>query len=78
MTMEVILSTAFGRSIDVQGGKGGEVYEAARGLFASIGESSGKYIRYLQFIICKDFVIKYRRGLIMQFLKVEPFSFRDI
>ena len=60
MTMEVILSTAFGRSVDVQGGNGGEVYEAAKGLFASIGESSGKYIRYLQFIICKDFVIKYR------------------
>ena len=29
MTMEVILSTAFGRSLDVQGGKGGELYEAA-------------------------------------------------
>ena len=59
MTMEVILSTAFGRSVDVQGGKGGEVYEAARGLFASIGESSGKYLRYVQFIICKDIMIKY-------------------
>ena len=77
MTMEVILSTAFGRSVDVQGGKGGEVYEAARGLFASIGESSGKYLRYVQFIICKHIMIKYR-GLQYVILKVEPFSFRDI
>ena len=33
MTMEVILSTAFGRSLDVQGGKGGELYEAAAKVF---------------------------------------------
>ena len=29
MTMEVILSTAFGRAVDVQGGKGGKLFEAA-------------------------------------------------
>ena len=31
MTMEVMLSTAFGRSVDVQGEKEGELYEAADG-----------------------------------------------
>lgn len=29
MTMEVILSTAFGRAVDVQGGKGGRLFESA-------------------------------------------------
>ena len=29
LTMEVILSTAFGRAVDVQGGKGGKLFEAA-------------------------------------------------
>ena len=76
MTMEVILSTAFGRSVDVQGGKGGEVYEAARGLFASFGQVSGKYIRYLQFINSKDFVIKFRFGNAI--FEGGTFSFRDI
>ena len=35
MTMEVILSTAFGRSIDVQGGAGGKIVEAAYELFSA-------------------------------------------
>ena len=29
MAMEVILSAAFGRAVDVQGGKGGKLYESA-------------------------------------------------
>ena len=50
MTMGVILSTAFGRSVDVQGGKGGEIYEAACGVFSAFtgGNSS---MRAIQFIL---------------------------
>ena len=33
MTLEVVLSTAFGRSLDVQGGKGGKLFEAAVKVF---------------------------------------------
>ena len=36
MTMEVILATAFGRSVDVQGGAGGRIVEAAYEVFASL------------------------------------------
>ena len=36
MTMEVILATAFGRSMDVQGGAGGRIVEAAYEVFASL------------------------------------------
>ena len=50
MTMEVILSTAFGRSVDIQGGKGGEVYEDARDLFKLL---TGKQA-ILQFILCRS------------------------
>ena len=52
-TMEVILSTVFGRSLDVQGGKGGKVYEDARDMFQS---GSGKRLvvkRVVQFLFCK-------------------------
>ena len=33
MTMEVILATALGRSLEIQDGKGGEVYESATRIF---------------------------------------------
>ena len=33
--MEVILSTAFGRSLDVQGGNGGKLFEAAVAVFSA-------------------------------------------
>ena len=36
MTIEVILSTAFGRAVDVQNGKGGELYESAMIVFGSL------------------------------------------
>ena len=36
MTMEVILSTAFGRDVDVQGGKGGKIYESAVAVFSAL------------------------------------------
>ena len=36
MTMEVILSTAFGRSVNVQGGKGGKLYESAVAVFSAL------------------------------------------
>ena len=56
MTMEVILSTAFGRAIDVQGGNGGKLYEAALEAFASIAPSADNqmtFTRILQFLICE-------------------------
>ena len=35
MTMEIILATALGRSLEIQDGKGGEVYESAIRIFLS-------------------------------------------
>ena len=51
MTMEVILSTAFGRSVDVQGGKGGELYEDARGVFAAVTGKKSAVITTIFFIL---------------------------
>ena len=56
MTMEVILSTAFGRAIDVQGGNGGKLYEAAVEAFAGFSSGQGKQMsltRVLQFLTCE-------------------------
>ena len=57
MTMEVILSTAFGRAVDVQGGKGGKLYESAVAVFAAVTppkESDPVNIfRILQLSLCK-------------------------
>ena len=56
MTMEVILSTAFGRSLDVQGGNGGKLYEAAAEAFAGFSPDPDNQIsplRVLQFLICE-------------------------
>ena len=39
MTMEVILSTAFGRAIDVQGGNGGKLFESAVTVFGAFSPS---------------------------------------
>ena len=54
MTMEVILSTAFGRSVDVQGGKGGEIYEDARDLFKFLTGKQAMSSRILQFILSRS------------------------
>ena len=54
MTMEVILSTAFGRSVDVQGGKGGEIYEDARGLFKVLTGKQAMFMRFIQFILSRS------------------------
>ena len=57
MTMEVILSTAFGRSVDVQGGNGGKLYEAAIDAFASFSSGEGNQVtatRIIQFLICES------------------------
>ena len=35
MSMEVILSTAFGRALDVQGGKGGKLFDSALTVFSA-------------------------------------------
>ena len=50
--MEVILSTAFGRSVDVQGGKGGEIYEAASGVFEVALRKQPTAYRMLRIILC--------------------------
>ena len=52
--MEVILSTAFGRSLDVQGGKGGKLYEAALQAFACFTpgpDNQMSALRVFQFLI---------------------------
>ena len=36
MTMEVILSTAFGCAVDVQGGNGGKLLESAVAVFSAL------------------------------------------
>ena len=55
MTMEVILSTAFGRSLDVQGGKGGKLFEAAVAVFNALtppkDDDPVNVIRILQFLL---------------------------
>ena len=55
MTMEVILSTAFGRAVDVQGGNGGKLYEAAKALMSSLTRKGigVQLIRFAQFLSCK-------------------------
>ena len=55
MTMEVILSTAFGRSLDVQGGNGGRLFEAAVAVFNALtppkDDDPVNVIRVLQFLL---------------------------
>ena len=52
-TMEVILSTAFGRSLDVQGGNGGKIYEDARDMFQSLSGKWAVPMRIVQFLLRK-------------------------
>ena len=57
MTMEVILSTAFGRAVDVQGGKGGKILESAVAVFSALAppkkDDPVKIFRILQFVLRK-------------------------
>ena len=57
MTMEVILSTAFGRAIDVQGGHGGKLLDSAVTLFNAFAPPKENerisVLRMLQFVPCK-------------------------
>ena len=57
MTMEVILSTAFGRAIDVQGGNGGKLFESAVTVFAAITPPKANdpvnVFRILQLVLSK-------------------------
>ena len=57
MTMEVILSTAFGRSLDVQGGNGGKLFEAAVAVFNALAPpkegDAVNVFRMLQFVLSK-------------------------
>ena len=57
MTMEVILSTAFGRAVDVQGGNGGKLFEAAVTVFSAFSPSKDNeginVYRILQFALSK-------------------------
>ena len=56
MTMEVILSTVFGRAVDVQGGKGGKLFESAVAVFAAFAppkdDEPVNIFRMLQFVPC--------------------------
>ena len=49
--MEVILAAAFGRSVDVQGGKGGEIYKDARDLFKFFTGKQAMAMRIAQFLM---------------------------
>ena len=55
MTMEVILSTALGREVDVQGGKGGKIYESAVAVFSALSppkdDERVNILRLLQFVL---------------------------
>ena len=51
--MEVILSTVFGRAVDVQNGKGGELYENAKAVFRGFTKG-GTYLRILGILACMD------------------------
>ena len=57
MAMEVILSTAFGRAVDVQGGKGGKLFQSALAVFNALAppkeNESINVIRILQFFPSK-------------------------
>ena len=57
MAMEVILSTAFGRAVDVQGGKGGKLFESAVEAFDAFSPDSQKnqmsVTRMIQFLMCE-------------------------
>ena len=44
MTMEVILATAFGRTIDVQGGKGGKLHDNANAMIRGFESGGGPFI----------------------------------
>ena len=50
MTMEVILATAFGRSLDVQNGKGGELYESLKFFFTCF-RTRGGLLSKLAFLV---------------------------
>ena len=55
MTMEVILSTALGREVDVQGGKGEKIYESAVAVFLVLSppkdDERVNILRLLQFVL---------------------------
>ena len=61
LTMEVILSTAFGRAVDVQGGKGGKLFDSAVAVSSAFtpakeGERINVF-RVLQFALGKMFLV---------------------
>ena len=56
MTMEVILSTAFGRSVNVQNGQGGRLYESALEVFGALsteGKHASTLLRLLNLVVRK-------------------------
>ena len=69
MTMEVILSTAFGRSVDVQGGKGGEIYDDARAVFNSFTGRQSMLIRILQFILSENCEVNVR-SIVLRIIRI--------
>ena len=47
-TMEVILAIAFGRSLEVQNGKGGKLYEAATFVFTAFSSQADTNMKMMQ------------------------------
>ena len=47
-TMEVILAVAFGRSLEVQNGKGGKLYEAATFVFTAFSSQADTNMKMMQ------------------------------
>ena len=62
MTMEVILSAAFGRSVNVQEGKGGKLYESAVAVFHALNPKDNEPLnvfKVLQVVECKWCLVHY-------------------
>ena len=53
MSMEIILATAFGRAVDVQNGKGGDLYQAAIEMITGVDTESSGLIKYAYLLVGK-------------------------
>ena len=52
MTLEIILATVFGQSLDVQDGKGGSVYESSKRIFREFeAGGSGHWLSQYLFVL---------------------------
>ena len=53
LTMEVVLSVAFGQSLDVQNGKGGDLYQLALKVMSVFDSDASTTTNMAQFILCE-------------------------